>query len=411
VGDILVSIDVGSSKTCTIIGRINKDNQLEIIGKGLSPCNGVKKGVIVDIESTADSIRSSAEQAESMSELKVGSAYVSIAGMHVSVVNNRSSINVASENREITSKDVEKLLYSVSKIQIPEDRQVIDVIPRQYIIDGYDEIIDPVGMVGVRLEVDADIVAGKITSVQNIVKSVEKADIKVEGLTIGAFATGEAALSPDEKEIGVILLDVGGGITDISVFQKKRLIFYDSLPIGGDHITSDISIGLKIPYTEAEKIKRQYELALTSLIMNDQEITVLDTNENRKKNVKVSQVVEIIEARVYEIFSLARNLLLKNGLESGFDSGIVLTGGGISYVDGCKQLANEVFDMPVRIASYGTPGLTKPEYATATGIIKHIAAVHKTGGTGCMVRLRKNTDKREKTAAVRKFFSFLGRFF
>jgi len=411
VEEIVVSIDIGTSKICTVVGKVSKSGQLEVIGKALSPCIGIKKGVIVDIESTSDSIRSSVKQAESMANLKIGSAYVSIAGMHVSVINNQSWISISNENREITAKDIERVLYAARDIQISEDRQLIDIIPRQYIIDGYDEIMDPIGMVGVKLGVEADIVTGKITSVQNIVKSMKKCNIKIDGLVIGALATGEIALTQDEKDIGVVMIDVGGGITDISVFHKKKLVFYDSIPVGGDHVTNDISIGLKIPYADAEKIKRQYELALTSLIANDQEISVNDVNENRKKQVKVSEVVEIIEARVYEIFSLSENLLQKSGLNSGFYFSVVLTGGGISYVDGCKQLAGEVFELPVRVATYNASGISKPEYAAAAGMIKHVAGVHRIGKTGSEVKIQGKPVTRNNKGLLSKISKIISDFF
>ncbi|NTV91181.1 MAG: cell division protein FtsA, partial [Clostridiales bacterium] len=395
MGDMIVSVDIGSSKVCTMIGRVGKDNQLEIIGKGMTSCNGLKKGIIIDIESTAASIRSSIEEAEMSSNMKVGSAYVNIHGMHVSVINNNGWINIANGNREITQKDVDNVLYSARDVEIPEDRQLIDVIPRQYIIDGYDEILDPLGMVGMKLEVDADIVAGKITSVQNIVKSIEKAGIRIDGIVAEAFATGEIALLPDEKDIGVILIDVGGGITDVSIFKGKKLVFYDSIPVGGDHITSDISIGLKISLAEAEKIKRQYELALTSLIKNDQEITVFDINDNKKKNVKISEVVEIIEARVYEIFSLCKSQAEKAGPIPSLPGGIVLAGGGISYVDGCKQLATEVFEMPVRVSKLNHMGLAKPEFTTAAGIIKYVSNIRRGGSSAYEAKLQKVRRSRE----------------
>ncbi len=196
MGDMIVSIDIGTSKVCTMIGRVDKgQSQLEIIGRGMTPCNGLKKGVIVDIESTVASIKTSIEEAEMSSNLKVGSAYVNIHGMHVSVINNNGWINISNGNREITQKDVDNVLYSARDVEIPNDRQLIDVIPRQYIIDGYDEILDPVGMVGMKLEVDADIIVGKITSVQNIVKSIERAGIRIDGIVAEAFATGEISLT------------------------------------------------------------------------------------------------------------------------------------------------------------------------------------------------------------------------
>lgn len=406
MGDIIVGIDIGTSKVCTLIGRVNKENQLDILGKGMEACTGVKKGVIVDIESTSSSILTSIRQAEAMANLKVVSAYANIIGSHVSVVNSRGFVNVSAEDREITVKDVEKVLYNARSISIPEDRQIIDVIPRQYIIDGYDEIIDPVGMVGLKLEVEADVVAGKITSVQNIIKSMERSNIRVDGLVVEAFANGESVLSVDERDMGVIMIDVGGGVTDISVFKNKKLIFYDSIPVGGDHITNDISIGLRISVAEAEKIKREYELALTSLIKNDQEVTVFDSGENRKKIVKVSEIVEIIEARVYEIFTLSSKLLQRAGV-SGKCGGVVLAGGGISYVDGSVQIATEIFEIPVRIASFRHLGVPSLEYGTAAGIVKFVSGNVKGSSHGSEVRAL----KQKSTSSKQGFFKKLGKFF
>lgn len=412
--DLIVSIDIGTSKVCTIIGRVNKNSQLDIISRGMSPCNGLKKGVIVDIDSTSASIKSAVEEAESVANMRVGSAYVNIHGMHVSVINNRSWVSISNGNREITRRDIDSVLHSVRDINIPEDRQLIDVIARQYIIDGYDEIADPVGMVGTRLEVDADIVVGKITSVQNIVKSIERAGIQIDGIVAEAFATGEISLTPDERDMGVVLLDVGGGVTDISVYQSNHLVFYDSIPVGGDHITSDIAIGLRIANTEAEKIKRQFELALTSLIKNDQEISVFDINENKKKNVKVSEVVEIIEARVYEIFSLCRNQLARADSLLTSGGSIVLTGAGISYVDGCKQLAQEVFELPVRVVQAGQlQGVSKPEFIASAGIIRYVANKKKGSSLASEVKLKKSGSKSKKSqeSIINKIVAFFKEIF
>ncbi|MCX7746970.1 MAG: cell division protein FtsA [Clostridia bacterium] len=408
--DVIVAIDIGTSKVCTLIGQANKENVIEILGKGLEPLSGVKKGVIVDIESTSNSIKASVRQAEEMSNLKVGSAYVNILGANVSVIDHRSSIQISNEG-EITEKDVQRVLYNVKNISIPEDREIIDIIPRQYIVDEYDEIIDPVGMMGTKLEADLDIIAGKNTSVQNIVKSLEKAEIITDGIIVEALATGEAVLTQEEKELGVILIDVGGGITDISVFKNKRLFFCDSIPLGGDHISNDISIGLKIPYAEAEKVKRQYELALTSLIKNDQEVTVSDINDNKKKTVKVSEIVEIIEARVYEIFSLAKELLERSGIDDAMNSGIVLTGGGISYVDGGMQLAYEVFDKPVRIATYKVIGATKPEFTTSIGIMKYILSRSKGNKVSCEVKEKEKKNIKKERSFFKKITEFFSGFF
>jgi cell division protein FtsA len=403
VGEYIVSIDIGTSKVCALIGKVSKYSQLDIVGRGMAPCSGLKKGIIVDIESTAASIRDAIEEAEMSANMRVGSAYVNIHGMHVNVINNSSTINI--NGREITRQDVENILNLARDVEISEDRQLIDVIPRQYIIDDYDEIVDPIGMVGTRLEVDADILVGKITSVQNIIKSLERAGIQIDGIVAEAFATAELCLTQDERDIGAVLLDVGGSVTDVSVHFGNRIVFYDTIPVGGDHITNDIAIGLRISQAEAEKIKRQFELALTSLIKNDQEITVLDINENKKKNVNVSEVVDIIEARVFEIFSICRSLVDKSGVALPSGGSVVMTGAGISYVDGCKQLAQEVFEIPVRVVQAGQlRGVSKPEFIVAAGLMKYIANAKKGGSLASELKLKKTTNIKPKE-------SFLGRFF
>ncbi|MDP4181135.1 MAG: cell division protein FtsA [Bacillota bacterium] len=402
MGNIIVGIDIGASKVTTVIGQVNKIGQLEIFGQGMEQCNGVKKGVIVDIESTSNSIRLSVQKAESAAGVKVNSAYVSINGIHTSIVNSRGSISISNDNREISGKDVERVLYAARSINISEDREIIDIIPRQFIVDGYDEIIDPIGMAGLKLEVDADIITGKITSVQNIVKSMERANLKVDGLIVEALATSELAPTQDEKEMGVILIDVGAGVTDISVFRNKNMIFNESITVGGDHITNDVAIGLKIPYSEADRIKKEFELALTTLIKNDQEVTVIDINENKKKTVKVSEIVEIIEARVFEIFSLCKELLEKQKIKGDFAAGIVLTGGGISYVEGCRELANEVFNLPTRIASYKLDIVSKPEYSTAAGIVKYIASHSKGNSFGSEVKNQKQKAQKKEASLLKR---------
>ena len=411
MNEIIVAIDIGTSKVCTLIGQVNKANQIEVLGKGMEVCSGVKKGIIVDIDNTANAIRNSVSEAEKMANLKVGSAYVNIMGLHLLIINNRVAVTIANENREITQKDLEKAYHHVRSIPVNDDREIIDIITRQYIIDGYDEITDPVGMVGVKFEVDADIITGKITSVQNIVKSMERANLKIDGLIVEALATSEIALISDDKDSGVLLIDVGGGMTDISIFKNKNLVFYDSIPVGGDHITNDISIGLKIPYHEAEKIKKEYELALTSLIKNDQEVTVTDINDNKKKTVKVSEVVEIIEARVQEIFYLCRELIDQADIGEKLKGGVVLTGGGISFVDGAMQLAEEVFEMKVRLASFRSLGLTKPEYSVAAGIIKYVSGRHKGNDAGSEVKLQKQKKQESGNRLFAKIAKIFNSFF
>lgn len=408
---IYVGIDIGTTKVATVISKISQDNKAEILGRGIASCNGVRKGVIVELDSTSQSIRKSVQKAEEMANMKIGSAYVNIAGMHVKVINNKGAVTVSSENHEITNKDIEKVIHTAKSVSIPEDMQILDIIPNQFIIDGYDEILDPLGMVGIKLEVDADVVAGKITSVQNIVKSFQRADLQVDGIVVEASAIGEKILSTDEKEMGVLLIDVGGGITNISVFKNRKLVFYDSIPVGGDHITNDISIGMKISQSEAEKIKKHYELGFVSLIKNDQDITITDVNDGKKKVVKISQIVEIIEARIFEIFLLCNELLVKANMADSCEAGVVLAGGGISFIDGCSEIAGEVFNLPVRVGINKTYGGATYETITAEGITKYIANINKGVDMGSDVKIQKQAKSENKESFFSKLLNFIKDFF
>jgi len=401
VTDIIVGIDIGTSKVSTVIGKINSSGEVEILGKGIDSCFGVKKGIIIDIDSTSTSILNSVKIAETQSEMKVVSAYVNISGLHVNIINHKTFTNIVSENKEIIKNDVQKLMYSAGTIPITEDCEIIDVVPRQFIVDGHDGIIDPIGMKGARLEGDFDVVIGKIISVQNIIRSMEKAGLKVDGLIAEAFAAGECILLPDEKDMGVILIDIGGGSTEVSVFKGQKLIRNSCLPVGGDHITNDLSIALKISYAEAEKLKRQFQLALTTLIKNDQEISVNDISESFKKNIKVSDAVEVIEARVYEIFSLCHDLINENS-PGNYGAGVVLSGNGISSLDGATQLVSEIFELPVRIATPKVKNISTLEYCTAAGIVKYIANQDKEASTISLQSISKPNNKIKKKLSLKK---------
>lgn len=414
MADIVVGIDIGTTKVCTLIGRLKEDSKIETLGRGVAPCSGVKKGVIVDLESTAGSIANSIRQAENMAQLKVESAYINISGAHVDVIKTLNEISISNEDHEVTSQDVEKLLFMAGNTEVAKDRQIIDIIPNQYILDGYEEILDPTGMTGVKLALDADVVAGKLTSVQNIVRSIGKSGIKLDGFIVEALATASIALTSDEREIGAILIDIGGGVTDVSIFKRNRLIFYDSIPVGGDHITNDISIGLKIPAHEAEKLKKEYELALTSLINNDQEVSVTDGDTGRKKSVKVSEIVDIIEARVTEIFTLCRDRIADSGIYESLNAGVVLTGGGISYLQGAEQIAGSVFELPAKVANYKAYGITKPEHITSAGIVKHASERSKYSTVKSTTRVQKSEADGRKTGntgILGKVFEFFRRLF
>lgn len=410
MSDIIVAIDIGTSKVSTVIGKTSRTGEIEILGKGIDSCSGIKKGIIVDIDATATSIQKSVRVAETQSEMKVASAYVNISGLHVNIINHKTFTNIASENKEIIKSDVQKLIYSAGTIPIAQDCEIIDVIPRQYIVDGYDGITDPVGMKGARLEGEFDVVIGKIISVQNIIRSMEKAGLKVDGIISEGFAAGECILMPDEKDMGVILIDTGGGSTEVSVFKDEMLVMNKCLPVGGDHITNDLSIALKITYAESEKIKRQFQLASTALIKNDQEISVNDISESFKKNIKVSDAVEVIEARVYEIFSLCHDLIIKN-CPGNYGAGVVLSGNGISTLDGATQLANEVFEIPVRIATSKVKNISSLEYCTAVGMVKYISNQDKEASTISIKSISKPIKKVKEKTFLKRVLGVLKEFF
>ena len=409
--ELVVAVDVGTSKVCVLCGELNKAGQLEILGKSVVSCNGVKKGLIIDIESTANAIVEGMRQVETAAGLKIGSAYINIMGLHVDVFTHRSFITNSNEDRDIQKKDIDRLLYLIRDINVPEDIQIIDIIPRQYIIDGYGGIEEPVGMVGVNIELEADVVTGKITSISNIIRCIETAGYKIDGLIVSAQALSEVMLSPEEMDMGVILLDIGGSLTDVAVYKNGKLHFYDSLLIGGDHITNDISIVMKMSYSEAEKVKKEYELALVSLIKNDQEFYINDINDNSKKRVRISEIIEIIEARVYEIMTMCKTLLEDNGIEFDFGAGVVLTGGGIVYFDGSKQIANDVFGLPVKVYPARAYGSQRVETVVAEGIVKHVYRTGKGIKFGSDVQIVKNREIMSEGSVLNKISEFLKHIF
>lgn len=404
VGDIIVGVDIGSSKVCTVIGQTTRSNQIEVLGYGMAPCNGVKKGIIVDIENTAQAIRQATENAEMMADITVNSVYINITGSSVNIFNSKGAVEIANNQTEITYTDIEKVLKDAKDIDVPQDKKIIDIIPYQYKIDGYDQIIDPVGMIGSGLELDCQIVAGSITSVQNLVRSVEKAGYYVDGIVIEAMATSEIMLTPDEKDLGVLLMDVGAGVTDISIYKGKRLVFYDSIPIGGEHITNDIAIGLKVPYNEADKIKRQYGLAVASMIQNDQEISIASINESKLRSIKISEVVEIIEERVKEIFDLTSKTLDKAGGKEIISAGVVVCGEGITIYDGCVQLGSEIFKAPIRIGVPKGANILKPSYAVALGIVKYMSGVKHIRNVASSVSSVKRKKSKEEGTDKQSFW-------
>lgn len=379
MNEVIAGIDIGSSKVCAVLGELDKKNQLEVFGVGTAECKGLKKGLIVDIDNTAEAIKSAVEQAERMSGIEIKSAFINIAGGHATLIKNKGVIAVSREDREITSEDVKRVLETVRIVNMPIDREIIGVIPIQFIVDGYEHIKDPVGMVGMRLEADAYIITAPTASVQNLIRSVERCGIKVSGIILDPFAAGEIVLTKDEKELGVALVDVGGETTDISIYSSGNMVYTKLVPIGGVHITNDISIGLKIPLSEAETLKRQYGCASLAMLKSDEDIPLNSASSGQMRKISTKELIDIVEARVQEIYDIINHELESSGYKDSIPAGLVITGGGVSFIKGTLEVAASTIGLPVRIGSPKYIGVASPVYATGTGIVKYVLSSRKVG--------------------------------
>jgi len=369
----IVGLDIGTTKICCIIGEIIDDEKIDIIGLGQYPSRGLRKGVVVNIDSTVESIKNAVEEAELMAGCEIDSVYVGIAGGHINSLNSHGII--AAKGKEISQKDIDRVIEAAKAIAIPLDREVIHVLPQEYIVDDQDGIKTPLGMAGVRLEAKVHIVTAAVTSAMNIVKCVNKAGLTVSNIVLEQLASSESILSQDEKELGVAMIDIGGGTSDLAIFYQGSIKHTAVLTIAGAQITNDIAIGLRTPNLEAEKIKHAFGCAYKNLIAESENIEVPSVGGRDARIVSRQILGEIIEARTREMFELLDQKVNESGYKEIISSGIVLTGGA-SSMQGMAELAEDVFQSPVRI---GTPfdlgGLldvaNNPMYATCTGLIQY----------------------------------------
>ena len=345
--NVVAGIDVGTTKICTIIAEVSDNNITDIIGVGTSPSKGLKKGMVVDIDDTVKSIEKSVDEAERMAGLELESAFVGIAGSHISSLNSHGVVAVTGENKEITHEDIERVMDATKIISIPPEREIIHALPREYIVDGCKDIKYPLGMAGVRLEAETHIITGSVTSIQNLAKSVNRAGIGVEDIVLQPLAASKAVLSESEKDLGVVLVDMGGGTTDIAVFKEGSIWYTAILPVGGDHVTSDIAVGLRTPKTNAERIKIKHGSAEVKNIDADEEINILDTSGAQQRSVSRKRLCEIIEPRIDEIFTMVKDELRKGKCQELVPAGMVITGGG-SLLKGLPDFVSRKLDMPVR---------------------------------------------------------------
>jgi cell division protein FtsA len=371
--NIIASLDIGTSKVSAVLGKIGSNGLQQVLGVGISANNGMRKGIVVDIDSTTRAIEQAVEQLQNMTNMEINSVYINISGGHASLYQNRGVIAVTREDREITVEDVRRVMQSARVFAMPPDREIVDVIPNQFIVDGYDEIRDPVGMFGTRLEVDACIVACSSTTLQNLVRSVERAGLDISGVVIEPLALGEVLLTPDERDLGVVVIDVGAGKTEYSVFENGLLKTSSIIPVGGDNITNDLAVGLRVPFSEAESLKRKYGFAKVQFAEEDNPISVKNIGEEYTREITVEEFAEIVEARVYEIFFLVNRELIKCGIKPRLSAGAVITGGGVSFLKGSKEIAQEVMGLPVRIGIPDYIGVSSPVYSSGVGIIRYIA--------------------------------------
>lgn len=365
--EIYVSLDIGTSSVKVIIGEMVND-ALNIIGVGNVPSEGLRKGSIVDIDETVHSIKRAIEQAERMIGMDIRQVIVGITGNHIMLQSSHGVVAVASENREITDDDIARVIEAAQVVSIPPEREIIDVIPKQFIVDGLDEIHDPRGMIGVRLEMEGTIITGSKTILHNILRCVEKAGLEILDITLQPLAAGAYALSKDEKNLGVALIDIGGGSTTIALFDQGELVSTSVLPVGGDHITKDISIGLRISSEEAEKIKLKYGYAFYDHASEDVVFNVSIIGSDQQQQFNQLEISDIIEARMEEIFELVMAELQRIGVQD-VPGGFVLTG-GVANTPGILEIAQIVLQNRVRIASPDYIGVREPQYTTAVGLIK-----------------------------------------
>ena len=371
MSNLIVGLDIGTSKVVAIVAEINDENEIEVIGLGSCRSRGLKKGVVVNIESTVQTIRSAIQEAELMAGCNIHAVFTGIAGNHIRSLNSHGI--VAIRDNEVTAGDIERVIDAAKAVAIPADQKILHIIPRDFIIDGQEGIKEPIGMSGVRLEAKVHIVTGAVSAAQNIIKCVRRCGLEADDIVLEQLASSYSVLTEDEKDLGVCLVDIGGGTTDLAVFTNGAISHTSVIPIAGDHVTNDIAVALRTPTQNAEEIKVQHACALAQLANSDETVDVPSVGNRPLRRMSRQTLAEVVEPRYVELFSLVQAELRRSGYERQIVAGIVLTGGS-SNMQGVVELAEEVFHMPVRV---GTPqyvsGLVElvrnPIYATGVGLL------------------------------------------
>ena len=370
----LVGLDVGTSKIAAIVGEAReRDESVDIVGIGLADACGIRRGAIVNLEAAVESIKKAIEEAELTAGVEIDSVHLGLSGAHVKAFNSRGVVAVAGKNREITREDVRRAIDAAKAVTLPNGREIVHVLPQDFVVDEQDGVGAPVGMTGARLEVNVHVVTGSLSTTQNVVACVNRAGVAVIDTVLEQLAASESVLTPDEKELGVALVDIGGGTTNFAIFEKGSLWHTGVVMLGGDHFTNDIAVGLRTPIPEAEKTKRRSGSALASLVGDEETVEVASVGGRQPRLMSRQILAEVIQPRAEEIFHQLWDEVRRAGYERSLNSGIVLTGGA-SILDGMPEIADQIFDLPIR---RGCPvdvgGLTdhvnSPAFATAVGLV------------------------------------------
>lgn len=389
-GDIVVGLDIGTTKVCTLIAEIGGENgsgplSVDVLGVGITPSTGIRRGVVVDIEQTVQAIRDSVGKAQRMAGAEVHSVIVGVTGEHIASLNSRGVIAITHADREVTQEDVDRVLENSKVIVLPPDREIIHSIPRGYSLDGQNGIRSPVGMSGTRLEVETHIVTGATTFLRNVVTCVERAGLNVEDLVLEPIATGEAIVLPAERDLGVALVDIGGGTSDLAIFRGGDICYSAVIPVGGAYVTRDICAGLRVSPEEAERVKLAHGVAKVKQTLGDPDATfeVTRLGAVEPEEAPLRELASIIEPRAQEIFRLVKQEINRSNYANHLPAGLVLSGGG-AMLTGLKDLAADVTGLPTRVGHpRGVGGLMEsvatPSYATAVGLVEWGARVHGVG--------------------------------
>jgi cell division protein FtsA len=391
----IVALDIGSTKTCALVGEQDDDGGVKFAALGAAESKGWRKGQIVNLDLAVSSIRRAVEEAETIVGVPVESAMIGVAGSHVRGVNSQGGITLGSRPRDVQREDVRRAIEAAKGVTLPEDREVLHVLPQEFFLDKQDNIRDAIGMMGQRLEANVHLVTASSMATQNIVTAVNRAGVRVDDTVLEPFASAEACLTQDERELGICLLDIGGGTTELIGYAGGVVRHTAAIPVGGDHFTNDLAVGLRTPIPEAEKIKRKHACVVRDLVTGDLAIEIASVGDRPPRTVFARMLADIVEPRAQEFLMLIRDELRRGGLESQIPAGIVFTGGG-AHLRGLPELAERVFNLPVRVAAprglaHMSEEVSQPEYSTAVGLVLYGARTRRLAGarpTGFMGKLK-----------------------